>query len=359
MHLNTPHRACIALVLLALGLPVCLGGCPHRVPPAPADESWYRKDRLFDAFDADAAGLSLGNAYLLELACYIGDRGTFEVDRTLATWGFGQRRDFRDLRTSTYGYVASNDRIVLVTFGGTDFLNVRDLLSDVDALDLVHDETYCERADARVHRGFRDSLNSVIAGVTDEVRRQANAPASGAGGTSQPTTAPRRRLYVAGHSRGGAFAVLAAAAFAKARQADSAANAPLPDLAGVYTFGQPRVGNGPFVESLTSGARPVPLYRFVNRDDPVPQVPPESATGVFGYKHAGNAIYLQPDGKLGTQAPGQAYPDPRTASLSSHYQPAYQAGIYAAIANPQLIEDPSLRTAAPPAGAQAFPAPPR
>ena len=51
--------------------------------------------------------------------------------------------DFRDVRTSTYGYVASNDRMVLVTFGGTDFLNVRDLLSDVDALQLVYDARYC------------------------------------------------------------------------------------------------------------------------------------------------------------------------------------------------------------------------
>src|SRR5688572_22556880 len=194
MHPNARTRALVSLLLLAPALPLCLGGCPHRAAPAPAEESWYRKERLFDAFDDRAAGLSLGNAYLLELACYIGDRGTFEVDRTLAAWGFNQRRDFRDLRTSTYGYVAGNDDIVLVTFGGTDFLNLRDLLSDVDALELVRDETYSGRPGAAVHRGFRDSLNSVIAGVIEEVRRQANAPPAGAGSsasTTQPGT-PRR-----------------------------------------------------------------------------------------------------------------------------------------------------------------------
>src|SRR5687768_14119385 len=53
MNLHARHRPIVPLLLLALGLPLCLGGCPHRTPPAPADESWYRKDKLFDAFDAE------------------------------------------------------------------------------------------------------------------------------------------------------------------------------------------------------------------------------------------------------------------------------------------------------------------
>ena len=69
--------------------------------PPPQAEDWYRKDKLFASFDTDTGDLSLVNAYLLELACYIGDHGTFEVDRTLQTWGFDRRRDFRDVRTST------------------------------------------------------------------------------------------------------------------------------------------------------------------------------------------------------------------------------------------------------------------
>ncbi len=278
-----PRRLATSQRLLLLVL-LCVTGCAHRQPPPEHSEDWYRTQNLFGSFDVDATGLSLPNAYLLELACYIGDRGTFEVDRTLATWGFDQRRDFRDLRTSTYGYVASNDRMVLVTFGGTDFMNVRDLLSDADALQLVHDSRYGAAPDARVHRGFHDSLNSVIDGVIEEVRRQARPAASSTAPTSAPATtaaptgaakqasrpASRSRskmLFVAGHSRGGAFAVLAAAALARAaQQADD-----LPAIGGVYTFGQPRVGNGPFVEEVE--ALRVPLYRFIHGDDPIPAVP--------------------------------------------------------------------------------------
>jgi triacylglycerol lipase len=359
-RLNLPIRTAALVTALLCG---ALPGCQHRGATAPPPaEDWYRTENLFASFDAEARDLSLVNAYLLELACYVGDRGTFEVDRTLGAWGFTQRRDFRDIRTSTYGYVASNDRMVLVTFGGTDFLNVRDLLSDVDALQLVRDDRYGATPEARVHRGFRDSLNSVIDGVIEEVRRQdASPPNSGA------ATRPRRKLYVAGHSRGGAFAVLASAAFAR--------GSGLPEVGGVYTFGQPRVGNGPFVDGIASLR--VPLFRFVNRDDPIPTVPPaglvpqqlamerlgERLSERLGYQHGGVEVRIQSDGRLvrssGSDAAG--LPDPRaaTSSIGSHYQPGYFAAIYAALSNPQLVSEPAWRAGAAADRVSALPRPPR
>ena len=398
-----PSRAVLTL-LIAAPMLLCLTGCPHRAPAPEQGEDWYRKENLFALFETQSTDLSLPNAYLLELACYIGDRGTFEVDRTLQTWGFDRRRDFRDLRTSTYGYVASNDRMVLVTFGGTDFMNVRDLLSDVDALQLVYDERYCATPEARVHRGFRDSLNSVIDGVIAEVKAQA-APApraerlaaqqtSGATmsetssattrpttrATTRPTTRPSSRgatpprgtgkkLFIAGHSRGGAFAVLAAAAYVAAREQDPS----LPELGGVYTFGQPRVGNGPFVEALD--AHDVPLFRFVHRDDPIPHVPPagllSQRLGVerlperHGYQHGGVAVHLRADGRVVKLPPGgtggASLTDPRaaTAGISNHYQAAYHEALYAALSNPEAIEEPMWRATISPEHAAALPRPGR
>ena len=352
---------------------VAWAGCaprPSAPSPGSADASWYRRPGLFNAFDTAARGVSLSNAYLLELACFVGDKGTFEVDKTLDAWGFTRRRDFRDIQTSTYGYVASNDRMVLVTFGGTDVLNVRDLLSDVDALQAVYDPRYCATPDARVHRGFRDSLNSVIDGVIDEVRRQGqpdpipqptSAPTTGPAPIgSRGATPPRKALWVAGHSRGGAFAALAAAAFARAGD--------LPPLGGVYTFGQPRVGNAAFARQLDAGARPIPLFRFVNRDDPVPTVPIAAppATGRLGvsldYRHGGTMVQLRDDGHVARAADADPRPDlldPRaaTASLANHYQPAYQGAIYAALSSPQLIDDAAWRAALPPGVARLLPPP--
>jgi hypothetical protein len=358
------------LILLAWA-----GCAPRPAAPSPGsgDASWYRRPGLFKTFDPAARGVSLPNAYLLELACFVGDKGTFEVDKTLEAWGFTRRRDFRDIQTSTYGYVASNDRMVLVTFGGTDVFNVRDLLSDVDALQAVYDPRYCATPDARVHRGFRDSLNSVIDGVIDEVRRQAQEGQAQEGAAPQPTsspttgaaptnsrgaTPPRKALWVAGHSRGGAFAALAAAAFARAGD--------LPPLGGVYTFGQPRVGNAPFVRQLDSGPAAIPLVRVVNRDDPVPTVPIAAppATGRLGvsldYRHGGTTVLLRDDGHVARAAdadPNLLDPRAASASLASHYQPAYQGAIYTALSNPQLIDDAAWRAAVPPGVARLLPAP--
>lgn len=344
----------LALAIVAVLLLVhsgCAGLRPTAASRGPAsatggDATWYQREGLFNAFDPAATDLSLTNAYLLELACDAGDRGTFELEKTLRTWGFDQVRDFRHLQTSTYGFVASNDRMVLVTFGGTDVMNLRDLISDADALQQVYDETYCLTPEARVHRGFRDSVNAVIEGVTAEVRRQA-APSSSAAAGTQPASAPAgpKPVWIAGHSRGGAMAALAAAAFTGLRQRDSAAgDAAFPPVAGVYTFGQPRVGNGVFADSLNrSGLR---LFRIVNGDDPVSLVPPPSSLPRRGYQHAGTLVHLAPTGAVRRNPDLPDFPKV-DAGLGGHYQSAYQSALYRALSNPESIEVPDWRATVP------------
>jgi hypothetical protein len=205
--------------------------------------------------------------------------------------------------------------------------------------------------------------------VIDEVRRhsQTRDPA-----TTQPdsrgATPPRKRLWIAGHSRGGAFAVLAAVALAHAGLNDEA----VPDVAGVYTFGQPRVGNEGFFEAYA--ALGIPLYRFINRDDPIPGVPPaglipqglgvgERLNERLGYQHGGVAVRLLADGRVvrgGSNDPqGPTLADPRAAAagINQHYQPGYHTAIYQALANPQLIADPGWRAALTPEQVAALPRP--
>ena len=162
--------------------------------------------------------------------------------------------------------------------------------------------------------------------------------------------------------------MLAAAAYLAASEQDES----LPELGGVYTFGQPRVGNGPFVEATDSqGLR---LFRFVHRDDPIPDVPPagllsqrlgaERLPERHGYQHGGVAVHLRADGRVvklpagGTG--GASLTDPRaaTAAISNHYQAGYHEALYAALSNPGVVEEPTWRATISPGRAAALPAPP-
>ena len=86
----------------------------------------------------------------------------------------------------------------------------------------------------------------------------------------------RQRVWLAGHSLGGALATLAAA------------HLDAQMISGVVTFGCPRVGDAPFVACL-----PEPkMVRYVHRDDWVATVPPE----ILGFRHAGVQKAVEGDG---------------------------------------------------------------
>jgi hypothetical protein len=96
-------------------------------------------------------------------------------------------------------------------------------------------------------------------------------------------------LYITGHSLGGALATMAAAALS-----DNGIN-----VAGVYTFGQPRVGDRTFASQLdkhTNGR----VFRFVNNNDIVPHVPPPfsvwNPTRLYG--HVGIVKYFNARGTI-------------------------------------------------------------
>lgn len=163
------------------------------------------------------------------------------VDDVLARAGFRDVEPFA--AGSTHGFVADE----VCVFRGTDDLD--DLRKDLDAK-LVPAEH------GRVHRGFRDALELVW-------------------DTLEPRLCGRAPL-LAGHSLGGALAVLAAAR--------------LPRVRAVYTFGAPRVGDAAFRDALD-----LPLHRVVNNNDLVPRLPP------LPYRHAGALWYLDAGGRLRAQ----------------------------------------------------------
>ncbi len=99
-----------------------------------------------------------------------------------------------------------------------------------------------------------------------------------------------RKIFVAGHSQGGALATLTAAVMRSHGIR----------MAGLITFGAMRAGNTEFAEYVNGAARVAEFgdMRFRNNNDIVPLVPPFSA----GYCHAGEELYIWP-GSMITRNP--------------------------------------------------------
>ncbi|WP_438031820.1 lipase family protein [Sorangium sp. So ce204] len=102
-------------------------------------------------------------------------------------------------------------------------------------------------------------------------------------------------LYITGHSLGGALAVLAAALI----YSDEKLRELRPLLRGIYTFGQPMVGDRAFATKFQRefGDR---LFRHVYRRDVIPHLPPRSA-GVF--EHFGQEYSSSIEGWINKRGP--------------------------------------------------------
>ena len=167
-----------------------------------------------------------------------------------------------DDRASTQGFLAHNDDTAVLVFRGTEphslprFL--KDLRTDLDVALVPWP------GGGAVHQGFRHALDLVWDLVGDRLRALA--------------ATPRRTLWFAGHSLGGALALLAVARFL----AENPAVAPA--RCRVYTFGAPRVGDARFARRF-----PVRCHRVVNGCYLVTRVPPP---WLVGYTHVGTRHFL-------------------------------------------------------------------
>ena len=133
----------------------------------------------------------------------------------------------------------------------------------------------------RVHTGFFLAWAIIEGSVLAQIQRWRQALAN--------EGKPLPPLYITGHSLGGALATIATAGLA-----DNGV-----EVAGVYTFGQPRVGDRTFVKQLANSANGK-IFRFVNNNDIVPHVPPPfsiwNPTRFYG--HVGMATYFNGRGML-------------------------------------------------------------
>jgi pimeloyl-ACP methyl ester carboxylesterase len=150
--------------------------------------------------------------------------------------------------TDTRVLIACDGEDCVVAFRGTQ--DLRNWLTDLDC-------AFARLGRLRVHRGFYEALESVRADLEAEI---------------QSTRC--QRLWLTGHSLGGALAMLFAWIW----------NGP---VEGIYTFGQPRAGDAAFARDFNDRWRER-TFRVIRADDIVPRVP-----WLLGaYRHAGHEIFF-------------------------------------------------------------------
>lgn len=154
--------------------------------------------------------------------------------------------------------------------------------------------------DVSLHRGFLSRYLSVRGDILEAARRFHKTP-----------------LFITGHSLGGALAKIASIDIKPK------------NIAAVYTFGAPRVGNQRIDESIG-----VPLYQTIHAADLVPRLP----LLMLGYRRAGDVRYIDRGGRI-RRSPGagrligqfaltaltRPYRVISDHSLEGHYIPALEA----------------------------------
>ena len=158
---------------------------------------------------------------------------------------------------NAYGHIAFNDTDLVISFRGSSPENISNWLTDINILP----ETY---SSGKVHMGFKQENDKLMPQVLNAIN-----------------IAPKRNVWICGHSLGGAMTTIAIAELLKAKLCTPIA----------FTYGEPRSGDSDFVTELV-----FEHHRFVNCNDIVPTVPPLA----FGYIHHGLLHYLTYTGNIVT-----------------------------------------------------------
>jgi len=248
---------------------------------------------LYDrgAFAGFAAGsdFALGNGksqiWLSQLA-YETDEPA-KIDTILKFWGLqlaGQGIFSAEVRTvlpvaNTHGFVAAGRGATFVAFAGTDPVVLANWISDFDA-----------RIDknTQIAEGYETAANA----VAEQVRQAISDPALAG-----------NKVYVTGHSLGGALAAVSAL------QLQSNGT----NVEAIYTFGMPRAGSPVFAAGYNAALGPR-TYRLVDADDLVPTVAPSD----LDFHHVGRFLRCERGGKFDANK--------LTADTNSD-EPNFEAGI--------------------------------
>lgn len=213
------------------------------------------------AIEPNNTQFSIRNAYALALCSQLAYERPDVIQQKMLEQGFRSEFISSGLKEhDTQLFVGHSGSVIVIAFRGTT--NIRDWMTDAQI-------KFVKVSHGKIHHGFNDALDS----VWDELIK-----------TLERTHVYAQSLWITGHSLGGALAALAAARLALDMHKP---------INGIYTYGQPRVGDRQFAREVDNELKPR-YFRFVNNNDIVTRIPTRLGT----YAHQGSVRFFDTAGAL-------------------------------------------------------------
>jgi len=184
-----------------------------------------------------------------------------QTKKAAARLGFTETTFYNNDGSQAYAFVNEHD--IVIAFRGTEPNEWNDVKADLDATKALAETV------GKVHRGFKKEV--------DDIWPELETMLSASQG------ALNKHLWFTGHSLGGAMAAICAGRCLLSEVQT------YPDQ--VHTFGSPRVGTKRYINHAK-----IDYYRWVNNNDIVTHTPP----AWLGYRHSGEEMYLDSNGRLKT-----------------------------------------------------------
>jgi len=265
----------------------------YQILPSPYEEDDLTQFRQIHqappSMEESATLAQLKTALSLAKASYLIYENQAYAVEIMGRWGIQYPdQDFYYIDESssdTQAFLLRTDDLILLSFRGsqqtkdwkTNFsTKLKEFLPDTQnrsPSELATAPTKTQSA--KVHIGFLSAWDSVAEDIVQKIK-------DWDGDQVLP-------LYVTGHSLGGALATIATAFLVESGI----------EVRGLYTFGQPRVGDIGFARRIGQKLKGR-AFRFVNNNDVVPHVPPPWLPwNLFHfYVHIGQVRYFDVRGKL-------------------------------------------------------------
>lgn len=246
---------------------------------------------------SSSTALWLGN---LSKLAYEEDRKT--IKSALKKQGLTlDKYDIRSKRYSVEGFIAYDKDKAVLAFAGTD--DLKDLKNNAKTWSKPIDDKACGEQ-IRFHSGFHKAAMAVINNNDGAlISHLAELQKQG------------KKIYITGHSLGGALATITAY-YAKT------AVKPV-ELAGVYTFGQPFTGDDDFQACYDEKLKNQ-TFRFVSDKDVIPKTRFDGS-----YRHVGLFLFFNESGDLQNSKPtdyaGDFMSFAKSNLLNAHAMSSYQS----------------------------------